>query len=80
MVEGSENCVVCGKCVEICPTGAVELISGEITGNPEKCVECMACIAACPVKARALPQEVQTRIGGFLAPLKDVRKENETFL
>lgn len=80
VVEVSENCVVCGKCVEICPTGAVELISGEITGNPEKCIECMACIAACPVKARALPQEVQTRIGGFLAPLKDVRKENETFL
>jgi len=43
-----ENCVGCGLCKRVCPTGAV---SGEVksahTIDVLKCVKCGACVAAC---------------------------------
>lgn len=46
-----EMCVGCGKCVEICPTGAAAL-EGELSRiEVEACVSCGQCMEVCPVGA-----------------------------
>lgn len=44
-----EDCVACGCCVKVCPTGAVSVFGGSyavLAG--EKCVGCGRCAAECP--------------------------------
>lgn len=54
-----KKCTRCGKCVEICPSGAItiqESPQGElcIHTDRETCDLCMACVEACPAQARAV--------------------------
>lgn len=44
-------CIGCGKCAEVCPTGAVAT-DGSL--HFEKCVSCGKCAVACPTGAREL--------------------------
>lgn len=41
-------CVHCGKCVEVCPTGALSMVDGKVVWNEKTCCECDACLGACP--------------------------------
>ena len=62
-VVDEKKCIGCGRCVDICPYGAIELKDavlqlGEVALvtrksriNPVLCKGCGACIAACPVGA-----------------------------
>ncbi len=43
------TCSVCMACEEICPSGAMNVASGE--AHWSKCIACLACVAACPEKA-----------------------------
>ncbi len=46
------KCTRCGVCVDICPTGAAQMIDNEFpTYDLEKCIGCAQCIAMCPVMA-----------------------------
>ncbi len=47
----SEQCVGCGACVNVCPTGAIQLVDGVATVDQTKCRQCEACVAACPKHA-----------------------------
>lgn len=42
------KCIGCGKCVEICPKGAITLDESGRSIEREKCDLCMECAAACP--------------------------------
>jgi len=46
----TDKCIGCGKCVEKCPLGNIELVEGKPAwkGN---CTHCMACISYCPTEA-----------------------------
>ncbi|MBO7238146.1 MAG: 4Fe-4S binding protein, partial [Elusimicrobiaceae bacterium] len=54
MIQVSEKCVGCGKCVSTCPFGALSLINKKATPNAS-CTMCGACVSACPVQALSLP-------------------------
>ena len=44
-------CVNCYLCEENCPTGAIELIDGEVVLDNDKCIRCVECTHHCPVAA-----------------------------
>jgi len=46
--DGAE-CSLCGQCGEVCPTGAMDPITGH--ANPDTCIACLGCVAACPENA-----------------------------
>ena len=46
-----ESCVNCFLCEENCPTGAIELIDGEVVLDNDKCIRCVECTHHCPVGA-----------------------------
>lgn len=52
----SELCDGCTRCVEVCPTGALDLVMGKTElRHPDRCTYCTACEEACPTNAIALP-------------------------
>nr|WP_303371821.1 4Fe-4S binding protein [Methanobrevibacter sp.] len=46
-----DACVNCYLCEENCPTGAIELIDGEVVLDEDKCIRCVKCTSHCPVGA-----------------------------
>jgi ferredoxin len=46
-----ELCVNCYLCEENCPTGAIELVDGEVVLDSDKCIRCIECTRHCPVGA-----------------------------
>ena len=46
-----EACVNCYLCEENCPTGAIELVYGEVVLDDDKCIRCVECTRHCPVGA-----------------------------
>lgn len=46
----SEDCVRCGKCVDVCPSGNITMKNGKIEFG-ESCVACLGCYHRCPQKA-----------------------------
>jgi len=50
----SEKCTGCGKCVEACPNGAIEISDGRSRTNRELCTGQGKCAEVCPNEARNL--------------------------
>ena len=47
-----DNCVHCGACTAVCPSGALEMDkqNWNLTYDKEKCMICELCVKACPIK------------------------------
>ena len=45
------------KCLEACPTEALQQVNGVIQVDREKCTQCYLCFDACPFKARVIDQK-----------------------
>ena len=41
-------CCGCGRCVKVCPFGALSVKSGRAVADPQRCVLCSYCAGACP--------------------------------
>ena len=47
-----EECIGCGACIDVCPTGALVLTEdGKVECNEADCIDCGACLGTCPVEA-----------------------------
>ena len=42
------DCVKCGKCVDVCPSGSIDPENNTL--DNERCLRCMSCLAACKPK------------------------------
>jgi len=49
-----ETCTGCGKCVQVCPRGAIEIVGGHSKTNRKICDGCGKCAEVCPNEARNL--------------------------
>jgi len=47
-------CIRCGRCVEVCPTGASVIKDGKVIILRELCRACGTCVKVCPTGARKL--------------------------
>ena len=45
-----EKCKSCKECVDICPTGAIEMHEDKAFVVVDLCADCTACVDACPSK------------------------------
>jgi len=75
----ADICQNCGKCVSICPVGAIPANAPKETDG-EKCISCMACVAACPIQAREVDPAILSASKAKLEKFLSGRKENELFL
>ncbi len=47
-----DKCIGCGRCMQVCPTGAIRLdAEGKAVVSPDLCRGCAACMGVCPVGA-----------------------------
>ena len=42
------SCIGCGRCVRICPTGAISLDHGHARIDYDECIACGMCAVTCP--------------------------------
>lgn len=54
---GDEGCNSCGTCVDLCPSGAIDIEDPKST-NATLCTACGRCIVVCPSEARMFRGEV----------------------
>jgi len=52
-----KRCSGCGKCVDVCPAGAIAISQGTAIIDQERCSQCEACFHACPEQAILLVSE-----------------------
>ena len=79
MAPKAKTCQMCGKCVSICPVGAIPADKPNET-DAEKCITCMACVATCPMQARSVNPVALAGAKAMLKKALSGRKENELFL
>lgn len=49
-IKVEEKCILCGKCIDLCPTDNFQIIDGKLVTN-NACIACYRCINHCPVNA-----------------------------
>ena len=79
MIPKAEICQNCGKCVSICPVGAIPADNPKET-DAERCISCMGCVAVCPIQAREVDPAILAGAKTKLEKALIGRKENEFFL
>ena len=48
----NDNCIHCGQCISLCPTGALHFDDEfKVCFNSEKCIGCLLCADSCPRSA-----------------------------
>jgi ferredoxin len=72
-------CIRCGKCAEICPTGAVSPDEPYDT-DKSQCIVCQACVKICPVAARQMNNETFGTRRKWLYDNCRTRKEPEWYI
>ncbi len=64
MAYGTEDCISCGQCIDICPMEAIEF-SGEGVSVNKECIGCGLCAFKCPKQAIAM-DEIEPMKGHIL--------------
>lgn len=63
----ADECNDCGKCVELCPTAAIEKKNGDYSCDESACINCSVCVTLCPTGAwKAKATGVRVFAGGTM--------------
>ena len=54
LIQVKAECIGCGLCVRVCPSGSIQIKEGKAVHLPERCQTCLACVHLCPQKAMGL--------------------------
>ena len=54
VIRDEEECVHCGACVSVCPTGTFRFDNWLVVADSGKCIQCGACVTGCPQRALRL--------------------------
>ena len=54
ILKDEDECIHCGACVSLCPTGTFRFDDWRVVADPGKCIQCGACITGCPQRALKL--------------------------
>ena len=76
--KGNSNCIKCNICVNICPTGAIDISNPRKT-DKDKCISCTACIYHCPENARSFDKVMYTVANKSFVKANSKPKKSETF-
>jgi ferredoxin len=58
----SDSCILCGKCAEICPEGAIHQGETQYEIEADKCTDCNLCVPVCEVGAIEPPDGEQIEV------------------
>jgi len=61
MIEVLSKCIGCGKCVVVCPFGAIKMVNKKAVIDLQICTLCGACVQVCPVEAISIKREVSSK-------------------
>lgn len=50
-MQGTEGCILCGLCTELCPWDAPVIVERELIVRQDRCRGCGVCVSACPKRA-----------------------------
>ena len=54
VIRDEDECVHCGACVSVCPTGTFRFENWLVVADSGKCIQCGACVTGCPQRALRL--------------------------
>jgi ferredoxin len=54
IIKDEDECIHCGACISICPTGTFHFEGSLVVADAGKCVQCGTCVTACPQRALKL--------------------------
>ncbi len=74
-----DSCMLCGACVQACPSTAITLAEDGVETNKALCLRCCACIRTCPHGARVMHAHT-LKTAQKLHNLCAQRKEPEFFI
>lgn len=65
-------CIKCGRCIKVCPAGAISIEEGKALFNKEKCVSCFCCMEVCPQDA------IEMKLSPLLKIAKKLKSYNQS--
>ncbi len=74
-----ELCTKCGKCLSVCPVGAIKIDDSVVT-DPETCIVCYACIKSCPTGARIMENPKIPEAAAMMSVKFAERRKPEIFM
>jgi ferredoxin len=77
--KANNSCSKCGICARLCPVGAINPQSPQITDS-KKCISCMRCVHVCPQKARSINGIMVSIASLAIKKVCSNVKENELFI
>ena len=54
VIRDDNECIHCGACISICPTGTFKFEDWQVMADSGKCIQCGACVTGCPQRALRL--------------------------
>ncbi|MCR4629123.1 4Fe-4S binding protein [[Clostridium] aminophilum] len=54
----NKNCLYCGLCEQMCPTGAIEFQKDRFVFDASKCCLCLTCVDNCPTRRLSFAEEM----------------------